>query len=263
MTDHLSALPVQEVAAWYQRLADEAAKEKIKGQEPLSAVFLKTWLKNRNPNFTLFFHAPQYLKNSFYVIEVLKYHRSVFLSEQKARYTGGLMAWAGLLPRMQGLPGFKTWDLNMPLNLEYESLVEVGNSFIDVLRIQNNGTYEEKDLLGSLRGFQLKSFVTVNGRLMTNKNINIQFKNWECEITDTYDFDYNKHFTPGNPDFGKHHLKWAVRPQDKRLTVYHRNAKRLEDAKLACPYKIKSYRWRVSGYGIADPAEIDPSRNLS
>lgn len=71
MTDYLAELNVQEVAAWYNRLAASVSKEKINGQEPLSSLFLKTWLKNRSRKYTLMFRSPMYLKNSKYVKDTL------------------------------------------------------------------------------------------------------------------------------------------------------------------------------------------------
>lgn len=262
MTDHLSTLTVQEVADWYYRLADMVSKKKINGQEPLSALFLRAWLNNRKSNYSKIFHAPPYLKSSNYVTKVLMYHRAVFLTEQKARFTGGRTAWAGIIPRLQGLPGFKQWNLKIPLGLEYESLVEVGNGLVDIIRIQNSGTPAERDLLTSLRGFQIKSYVTVHGTLLSNSKISIEFKSWECEVLDKYDFNYNEYFTPPNPDFGRNDLKGAVRPQDRSFRVYHKNAKRLEDANLACPYSIKSYRWQINDPNISGSAEVDPSKKL-
>jgi hypothetical protein len=49
--DYLAALPVQQVAAWYRRLADHVGKERIDGQEPLASRFLRHWLDNRNPTY--------------------------------------------------------------------------------------------------------------------------------------------------------------------------------------------------------------------
>ena len=147
--------------------------------------------------------------------------------------------------------------------MEYESLVEVGNGIADLIRIQTRGTPSEMDLLTSLRGFQLKSIVTINGTQSSNGRVKIEFKNWQCEVMDRYDFDYAEYFTPPNPDFGKTQIKGAVRPQDRSFRVYHKNAKRLEDANLACPYNIKSYRWQVIDTGIAGPAEIDPAKKLN
>ena len=157
MADHLSELNTQEVADWYNRLADHISKRKINGQEPLSSNFLTTYLRNRKPKYIHVFNAPQYLRDSDYVMDVLKYHRSVFLTEKKARFTGGRLAWAGVLPRLQGLSGYSQWDMKKALDMEYESLVEIGTGLVDIIRIQRTGTPAEKDLKTSFRGFQLIS----------------------------------------------------------------------------------------------------------
>lgn len=262
MTDHLAGYTAQETANWYHRLADKVSERKINGQEPLSAKFLRSWLNNRQPKYTMYFQPPQYLKTSDYVTDVLKYHRAVFLTEQKARFTGGAVAWAGILPRLQGLKGFNKWNLKSPLSIDYESLVEVGNGLVDLVRIQKSGTPGERDLLTSLRGFQLKSYITVNGTVRSTGKVSIQFIHWECEVIDKYDFNYNEYFTPLNPDFGRDDLKHAIRPQDRAFRVYHSNAKRIENAKLACPYSIQSYKWQIGAPNIVGPAEIDPAKQL-
>lgn len=263
MTDYLAELNVQEVAAWYNRLAASVSKEKINGQEPLSSLFLRTWLKNRSRKYTLMFRSPIYLKNSKYVKDTLEYHRAVFLTEEKARFTGSHRQWAGIIPRLQGSKGFKKWTLSSAISMEYESLVEVGAGLADIIRIQTRGTPAEIDLLTSLRGFQLKSIVKVNGKQLPKAMVKIDFESWQCEIIDKYDFNYSEYFTPPNPDFGKNNLKGAVRPQDRSFRVYHKNAKRLEDANLACPYKIKSYRWHVVDTDIIKSVEIDSAKQLN
>ena len=45
--DHLKSLPVADVAAWYYRLADSIAINKVENSEPLASVFLRHWLDNR------------------------------------------------------------------------------------------------------------------------------------------------------------------------------------------------------------------------
>lgn len=47
-----------------------------------------------------------------------------------------------------------------------------------------------------------------------------------------------------NPDFGRRESD-SVRQSDQYLTVYHRNAKRLEDAGLAAPFNVRSSPWDV------------------
>jgi len=82
MTDHLKTLPVADVAAWYYRLADAIAKNNILGSEPLASVFLRHWLDNRQKYSLFSFTPPAYLQQHHRVMEVLKYHRDVFLTRQ-------------------------------------------------------------------------------------------------------------------------------------------------------------------------------------
>jgi hypothetical protein len=261
MTDYLAGLPEPRVAAWYGRLAGKIAQTRVADQEPLAALFLRHYLANRDPASTFQFQAPVYLRQSPFVTSVLPYHRAVFLTEQRARMPGGREAWAGVLPRIQGLTGFSRWDLAASLEIHYESLVEVGSGLLEISRIQRSGTAEERDLLTSLRGFQLRSRVMVSGSRLPNAHVRITFVSWQCRISDRYDFDYTEHFTVPNPDF-RSSLPDAVRPQDETLTVYHTNARRLERAGLAAPYDVLSDEWRVQDIGVAGPGEVDPARRL-
>jgi hypothetical protein len=260
MTDHLASLPEAQVAAWYRRLADRMARELVDGQEPLASIFLRHWLDNRDPTSTFSFVPPRHLQTSAYVTTVLQYHRAVFLTEQQARI-GGALRWAGVLPRIQGLSGFTRWDTTRPLDLEYESLVEVGTGLADLLRIQRFGTPEERDLLTSLRGFQLRSRVTVVATPAAAGRFAIQFSPWRARVRDRYDWNYSEHFTVPNPDFRSTRPD-AVRPADSTLTVYHRNAQRLERAGLAAPYDVASDEWSISDPALIGPGEVDPSRRL-
>jgi len=163
MSDYLAPLAEPQVAAWYRRLADRIGREKIDGQEPMASIFLRHWLDNRDPASTFRFQAPGYLRQRSYVATAAAYHRGVFLTEERARFTGRPPSWAGILPRLQGRPGFTRWDPTQSLEMQYQSLVEVGTGVLDILRIQRSGTPAERDLLTALRGFQLRSRVTVRG----------------------------------------------------------------------------------------------------
>lgn len=261
MPDYLAGLPEQQVAAWYRRLADRMGQQRIGRQEPLAAIFLRHWLDNRDPNSTFRLQAPHHLRQSSFVFSVLQYHRGVFLTQQQARFSGGRRAWAGVLPRLQGHSGFTRWDLSQPIEMHYESLVEVGSGLVEILRIQRSGTPQERDLLTSLRGFQLRSRVIVNGSHLPNSRIRIRFDSWMCRVRDRYDFDYSEHFTVPNPDYRSTRPD-AVRPQDQTITVYHRNAQRLERAAFAAPFNIETQEWRVVDARITGPSEVDPTRRL-
>lgn len=258
MSDFLAPLPVAQVAGWYRRLADRIAQERVGVNEPLSSIFLRHWLDNRDPRSTFRFVPPAHLQSSSFVFEVLRYHRAVFLTQQPARTASG-QRWAGLLPRLQGSPGFTRWSGAGALLLDYESLVEIGAGLTGIVRIQQFGTAEERDLATSLRGFQLRSRVTVQGTVVSSSRILISFSAWRCRARDRYDWNYSEHFTVPNPDYGSSHRD-AVRPRDQRLTVYHSNALRLEQAQLAAPYDVESEEWSVVDARVTQPAEIDPRR---
>lgn len=260
MTDYLAPLPEQRVAAWYGRLADMIARQKVQGRTPLAAEFLRHYLKNRDPNATYDLVEPDYLKNSSQVGVALLFHRAVFLTEQKARLPNGAQGWAGVLPRLQGRPGFTRWDGASQLRMHYESLVEIGGSVTEIIRIQNRGSPEERDLFASLRGFQLRSEVLLRG-MPANGRVTVSFTNWTARVLDRYDFDYSEHLTMPNPDFGRRSAD-AVRPEDRTLRVYHSNARRLVRARLAAPFNIRSKGWVVAAPNITGPAEVDPSRTL-
>jgi hypothetical protein len=65
-----------------------------------------------------------------------------------------------------------------------------------------------------------------------------------ASATDRYDWNYAEHFTPFNPDYGSK-AAYAVCPGDKKSTVYHTNAERLEKADKAAPFKVIIKPWRV------------------
>lgn len=260
--DYLEKLPEKQVAGWYRRLADRIALEKVGGQEPLAATLLRTYVDNRDPTYKYPLVPPAHLKNSQYVQAVLAYHRDVLLTKKKGRFTGGAEKWVGVLPRLQALPPFQKWDGRSSLNMTYESLVEVGSGISDIIRIQTSGSAEERDLLTSLRGFQLRSAVTVAGFAGSKPNTTkISFSLWSCTALDRYDWDYTEHFTVPNPDFGST-APDAVRPNDRSITVYHRNAERLEKAGLAAPYDIESQPWAVTTAALLQPEEVDGTRKL-
>lgn len=240
MTDYLGQLPERQVAAWYGRLARSMSTQSVNGAPALAPIFLQHWLDNRDQRSTFNFDPPPHLKESSYVVDVLRRHRDIFLS-QRAAANGRIV---GVITRLRS----GVWDLSNLLQLDYHSLVEVGGGLIDLIRIQRSGTPGERDLLTALRGFQLHSRVWLEGARSQNdaRRVQVSIHWWMAYITDRYDWDYSEHFTVPNPDFNSH-AGDAVRPRDRQLTVYHSNARRIERAGLAAPYNIRSNHWHVTG----------------
>lgn len=256
--DILAKHDVKEVAAWYGRLATKVGKKDLNGSIPLATQFLQSYLANRDPKAVLNFVAPSYLTNYKKVKTTLTYHRSVFLTEEKARIKKGLV-WAGIIPRLQD----GRWNGSGKLAMKYESLVEIGGSPADVVRIQLRGNDQEQDLFTSLRGFQLKSEVTVAGakNAQDQNLVHVKFSLWQARALDRYDWNYSEHLMVPNPDH-RSVAKNAIRPDLNRIRVYHKNAKRLEDAKLAAPFNLEVGPWPVKDHQIINSAEVKADTTL-
>jgi hypothetical protein len=246
--DVLARLSIPELWAFYSRLADTVDRNRGALSSSLAALLMRHWLENKDPRSTFVFEAPEHLRNHTQVRAVLAYHRRVYLGEERARFSGGAQRWAGVLPRLMGVRGFTKWAGSPPLALDYQSLVEMP------LRYQLTGNDADRDLLYALHGFQLKSTIVVSAATTAN-GWRVSFQSFEAEVIDRYDFDYSEHLTVPNPDFGSK-APGAVSPSSKSIVVYHRNAKRLEDAGRAAPYDVRSKRWAVGDAALRATAEL-------
>lgn len=259
--DYLKKYSVDQVAAWYLRLAAGWDKNFSELSQPMAGVFLRTWVNNRIPDAKVEFDAPEHLRSDGSVFDVQAFHRDVFLSNKKAHFHGKPDRWVGILPRIQGMPGFTKWDMKGDLNLEYESLCDIAPNIFAIGKIQQTGTNAQRDIFGSLRGFQLKSKITVSATPSSGTVVKITFKSWQCSGTDRYDWDYSEHLTVANPDFGSKAAD-AIRPEDRMLTVFHSNAKRLEDAGKAAPFLVVLKPWTVLDARLTAATGIDTARKL-
>jgi hypothetical protein len=257
MTDHLAGLPVEQVAAYYGRLADLLMRERITDTDgsprtPLSALLLRHYVDNRDAASTFEFDPPGYLRGAPQVLAALRYHRGVFLSTQNA--PGGRRG--GCAPRLRGDRGFNRWLAPGMEAMHVESLVEIAGNLAQMAALRLRGTRQEQDLFASLRGFQLRSEVTARIATYTGeRTVRIEFVSWTAQAIDRYDFDYAEHLTLPNPDFGSTQ-PGAVRPGDRELTIHHTNARRLEQANLAAPYRVVSRRWQVDDPGIRGDGSV-------
>jgi hypothetical protein len=249
MTDYLAALKPPELAKFYGRIADGVEANLGSLKVSLAAMLMRQWLKNRDPKRLFEFDAPDHLKDRKEVLDTLAFQRRVLLTQEKARFTGGVTKWAGVVPRIVGKPPFPKWDTKRPLPMDYESLVEMP------LRYQLTGDDADRDILYGLRGFQLKSSVILTSPgTAPNGNLKILVQAYTAQASDRYDWNYSEHITVPNPDFGSKNPA-AVAPDDKKIVVYHKHAKRLEDAQLAAPYDLRTRPWQVD-LKLRQPTEV-------
>jgi hypothetical protein len=263
-TDYLKNLSVDELAAWYLRLADGWDRESSKTlKQPLAGEFLRRWVNNRRVDVEYEFDAPDHLRSLPAVIEQQRFHREVFLTQRKGKFYPKPDRWVGVLPRIQGVLGFQKWDMKEALSLEYESLCDPAPTLAALLFVQQRGDPAEADITAALRGFQLKSQCEVKADPVAgSKNrVRITFTSWIASATDRYDWDAVKHLTVRNPDYQSKE-SYAVRPQDRDLTVYHTNAIRLEKAGRAAPFKVKIKPWAVTDGRVGKQSDIDIQRKL-
>lgn len=254
--DVLASRTPAEVAGFYRRLAAAVDRDKGTVKVSLAAMLMNHWLDNRDRNAVFEFDPPDHLLASSDVAQALLYHRDVYLTNQRARLDGSNSRWVGILPRLQGSGGFRQWDGRGVLKLEYQSLVELPMYY------QLTGTNEDRDLLYSLHGFQLKSMVEVKvDDSVREGRKRVSFVSFVAQVLDTYDWDYTEHLKTPNPDYGSRD-KGAIEPGSKVVRVYHSNAKRVEDAGLAAPYALRSRPWKVTDLKITAGAEIDIQRRL-
>ena len=115
--DVLADVSSPALAQWYRRLA--AFSEAHGGV--LAPLLLRMWLDNRDPRAKKVIPTHSNLTGSAVVRDAIAYHRRVYLTEKKAHLGGGAEAWAGVIPRLQGV-GHPKWDGSGELAMSYQAL---------------------------------------------------------------------------------------------------------------------------------------------
>jgi hypothetical protein len=89
---------------------------------------------------------------------------------------------------------------------------------------------------------------------LPNGNLKILFQTYTAQASDRYDWDYSEHITVPNPDF-RSKAAGAVAPDQNKIVVFHKHAKRLEDAQLVAPYDLRTRPWQVDA-SLRQSAEV-------
>lgn len=222
--DELAVLSPKEAANFYRRLS-----ESIRGKNPqsLAASMLLHWLDGKGEKLTI---EPTSVKDSKFVIDYLVNEvRPVFLTDEKAKVSSG-DKWGGILPRIKGIPPHPVWDGKSKFKIFYEGPpVEIPLS-VHAKAFFGQADPAELDLLMSLHKFGLRTEVVMSASPIPNStNYHVVFESWESWIFDRYDWDPTKRLKVPNPDYQD---PLGVAPDKKIITVYHANAKRVEQQVL-------------------------------
>jgi hypothetical protein len=243
MTDYLAQMNERDVAAFYRRLA--AFIQAQIGGDSLAATLLLHWLdgKGRDKIF-----PARYVRN---LIEVRSYLRSkarlIFLSTIPT--PSG--APGGVIPRIKGT--IKADPPGGPYAMHLEGNVETPVSIEARLFFGLSVDPQEVDAFYGLHGFSLISDVVASATKTAASQYLVKFDRWTCKTSDEYHWNPEKHIDVPNPDYGSK-LPNAVAPGERKITIYHRNAIRVEKAGLAAPFHDESEPWDET-----DPAVVGPS----
>jgi hypothetical protein len=246
VADYLQPLGVQDVAGFYRRLA-QFINTKFQN-DSLAAMLLLHWLDGGGKKRI---YSAKYVKVLDEVQDYLKgTARPIFLSQRPTpNHTIG-----GVVPRIRGT--IKANPPGGPYTMHLEGNVETPLSI--ELKAAAGAQVEERELdaLYALHGFTMVSDVIVSATpTKTKSQYSIDFRKWTCKATDTYHWNPDKHITVPNPDFDSK-AAGAVAPKDKRITIYHSNASRIEKAGLANPFDNESESWDVIDQFIMGPTSI-------
>jgi hypothetical protein len=245
--DYLKELNPSELAAWFLRLADFVDRKTSKVKNPLSSALLRYYIKGGGKDFE--FDPPEHLKNSKFVLDVLKQHRAWYLTEKPFKGK-----WVGIIPRLQD--GRFTANPHVPLTMVLESNVEISTDI-------SSNTDGDNDLLFALHGFLLHTWCIAWVKDIPGKREKgVTFALLVAWVTDRYDFNEKKYVPAPNPDYKNlFGVANPVAPDKDEIIIFESNTARLEKAGLAHPFDLKS-GWTITNLSIIGAAEVDPDKTL-
>lgn len=242
-TDYLESLDPPAVADFYRRLA-VTIRAKVGGTS-LAADLLLHWLDGKGKSRTF---SASFVRDLDEVRAALRSSaRLIFLSRKPTpQHTIG-----GIVPRLRGTipasPPGGPFPMHLELNVETPLSVEAKAA------AGMKVAPKELDVLFALHGYTLVSKVVMSAvRIGKTNRYSTQFDSWACKTTDEYHWNPDKHITVPNPDY-KSKAAGAVAPDEEAVTVYHKNALRVEKAKLAMPFHDESEQWLETDHTVVGP----------
>jgi hypothetical protein len=246
MTDLLARLSERDVAAFYRRFAQGI--QLALGNDALAAALLLHWLDGGGRPKAILGQDLRTLP------EIRAYLRStaraVLLSVKTL--PGGMVD--GIVPRLRGT--IKANPPGGPFQIRIDGNVDTVLSAR--AKAGKSMTVAEAELgaLYALDGWTVTSDVVMSATpTATPQQYDVKFDRWTCKVSAGYVWAGDKDMTVPNPDQGLSG-KNAVAPGDKEITLYNKNAIRVENAGMANPFVYETDAWDETDIAVVGPAQI-------
>jgi len=256
--DYLADLKPPDVAAFYRRLANYV--NSLRGGKSLAANMLLHWLDATGQKYVF---PGSYLTGVSYVEDyLLNSVRPVLLSKRKV-FAGGI---GGIVPRIRRDKGFDKDPVGGPYKIFYEGesccvplAVQVKLGTMNLDAALKSDVAREADIFTSLHAFAIQTNVVMEAKLSRGKMYEVTFLDWRSHARDFYHFDEVKHLTLPNPDY-QSNVPGAVASFSRKITIYHTNAQRLVEARLAANFDDESTDFKPLNSRIWGDDVVDISR---
>ena len=246
--DILGTASVAEVHGWYSRAADRLDREARGFGAPASfagsnlRLFLYPTATSRSSSRAsrMQVQIPDYAQTHPSVRETIEYHKRVYLSQERARFTAGPPRIAGALVRIRDPSGLG-WIVGTPMMMHYESLVEIPVPPPAEWWFSVDGRAQHLDVRNAIGGCQLRTEVFL---YVDSSRRRGTFTVFLCYLKDDYDFARGRHMDLPNPDHG---VSSGICPQRSGFLAYHSNLHRLRSAGRAHDFYWISQPWTPPG----------------
>jgi hypothetical protein len=246
MTDLLARLNERDVAAFYRRLAQSI--QLTFGNDSLAAALLLHWLDGGGRPRPI---PAQELRNLPEIRGYLKSTARAVLLSVKPLPNGAV---DGIVPRLRGI--IKAHPPGGPYPIRIEANVDTPLSSRAKAGKSMSVDAAELGALYALDGWTVTSDVVMSATPASSpQEYDVKFERWSCKVSAGYVWIADKDMILPNPDHGLSG-KNAVAPGDAEITLYNKNAVRVENAGMANPFICETDAWDETDVAVMGPSQV-------
>lgn len=246
MTDPLARLNERDVAAFYRRFAQSI--QLSFGNDSLAAELMLHWLDGGGRPKPV---PTQELRNLPEIRSYLRGTARAVLLSVKPLPNGAV---DGIVPRLRGT--IKANPPGGPFQIRIEGNVDTALSTRAKAGKSMTVDAAELGALYALDGWTVTCDVVMAATpTASSQEYDVKFERFTCRVGAGYVWAADKDMTVPNPDHGLSG-KNAVAPGDKEITIYNKNAVRVENAGMANPFVYETDAWDETDVAVMGPAQV-------